>query len=163
MYPRRSSSAPRVSKRPERSLLARAIALLARREHSRLELARKLAPHAKTLAELELLLTDLQARKLLSEERFIEQLTRSKSARYGAARVRQELQSHELDSERISSAVAELKQTEYERAYALWQRKFGEPAVDQAERGRQLRFLLQRGFASAVAYRIVMGRESPEG
>ena len=60
-----------------RSLRARALACLARREHSRTELARKLAPHAVDADELNRLLDSLEADKLLSDARFAEVLARS--------------------------------------------------------------------------------------
>ncbi len=52
------------------SLRERALQLLARREHARTELARKLKPHAESVEQLAALLDDLVARKLLSDERY---------------------------------------------------------------------------------------------
>lgn len=57
----------------------RAIRMLARREHARAELARKLAPYAESAEEIEALLDDLTARRLLSDARYVE-------ARVGARR-----------------------------------------------------------------------------
>ncbi|HLT27498.1 MAG TPA: recombination regulator RecX, partial [Zeimonas sp.] len=45
--------------RPEPTLKARALRALARREHSRVELERKLAPHAESSEQLEALLDRL--------------------------------------------------------------------------------------------------------
>ncbi len=151
-----------VRPRRQRSLLARALAYLARREHSRAELARKLAPHAESRAELERLLADLEAKKLLSEHRFTEVLARSRGERYGAARVKQELRAHGIDDALVREAVRGLAATELQRARAVWQRRYGTPPADAAERARQMRFLAQRGFSSDVIRRVV-GRRGAGG
>lgn len=148
--------------RREKSLLARALGYLARREHSRLELSRKLAPHAASADELERLLDDLEANKLLSEVRFVDVLTRSRGARFGVARVRQELKSHGVDDDLLRGAVDQLKQTELARARALWQRRFGQPAADAAGRAKQMRFLAGRGFSSEVIRRVVAGADDDD-
>lgn len=155
---------PAQGRRPARSpkpksLRARALGYLARREHSRTELARKLAPHAAEPDELTRLLDALQADRLLSDERFVDSLARTRGERYGAAWVRQELRTHDVDEELVRSAVAELQKTEFARARAVWQRRFGEPAIDPADRARQMRFLAGRGFSEAVIRRVVRGLE----
>lgn len=145
--------------REERSLLARALSHLARREYSRAELSRKLAPYAASDAELQDLLADLESRRLLSDARFVDLLTRSRAGRFGVARVLQELKAHRLDDALIRSAVADLKTSEFTRAQALWQRRFGGPAADRAERLRQMRFLAGRGFAPEVIRKVVGGHD----
>lgn len=149
------------SRRPrrERSLLARALGHLARREHSRTELARKLAPHAAAPAQLEALLDELQARKLLSQARFVESLARARGDRFGAARVAQELRAHRIDGEVARATLAELRRTEFERARALWRRRYGAAAGDRAERLRQMRFLAGRGFSAEVIRKVVGGTD----
>jgi hypothetical protein len=74
-------------------LKARALRYLARREHSRDELARKLAPHAESPELLEALLRELESRKQLSNERFAEARASWLARKYGAARIRQDLKS----------------------------------------------------------------------
>ena len=145
--------------RRPRSLLARALALLARREHSRAELARKLGPHAASADELSVLLDDLQARRLLSDERFVEVLARSRSERFGAARIRQELRARGVSDDLARTAVAELRGTELQRARDLWLRRYGQPAGSPAERARQMRFLAARGFSGDVIRKVVGGAE----
>ncbi len=145
--------------RPQRSLLARALSYLARREHSRAQLRRKLAPFAESPLEVEALLDQLQQGKLLSEERFAESLARSRGERFGTARVAHELKRHGLDGELLRSTTTRLQQTELARARAVWSRKFGTPATTAAERARQIRFLMQRGFAADVVRRVVGGND----
>ena len=54
-------------------------------------------------------------------------------------------------------AVASLQSTELERARALWGKKFGEPATDPKERGKQMRFLATRGFSGDTVRRVLAG------
>jgi regulatory protein len=145
--------------RKEKSLLARALGYLARREHSRAELRRKLAPHAESSDRLERLLDDLEAKKLLSDRRFTEVMARSRAERFGAARVRQELKAHGISDPLVREAVGDLARTELQRAREVWRRKFDAPPADAAERARQMRFLAQRGFNAEVIRRVVGGRE----
>lgn len=143
----------------QRSLRARALAYLARREHSRTELARKLAPHAADADELNRLLDSLEADQLLSDARFVEVIARSRGERFGVARVRQELRAHHVSEELLRSTVGELQASEFARARAVWQRRFGTPAADAAERAKQMRFLAGRGFSESVVRRVVRGAE----
>ncbi len=145
--------------RKERSLLARALTYLARREHSRAELRRKLAPHAESAGELDRLLDDLEAKKLLSDRRFTEAMARTRGERYGAARVRQELRARGVGDPLVREAVGALERTELQRAREIWRKKFGARAAEAAGRARQMRFLAQRGFSAEVIRRVVGGRD----
>lgn len=149
---------PRQS-RPDKSLRERALAHLARREHSRLQLRRRLAPFAESTEEIERLLDQLQAENLLSDQRFADVIARARGPRFGALRLAQELKQHGVGAETQGPILAQLKQTERARARALWQRKFGRLAADSAERSRQTRFLMQRGFPADLVRRIVEGRD----
>lgn len=139
--------------RPPLSLKGRALAALARRDYSRIELRRKLAPHAESEDQLDALLDELEAQRWLSNDRFAEQLVTRRSARFGMQRIRQELAQHKLDPELVSPLLDDLKRTERQRALEVWQRKFGELPADAAERARHQRFLMQRGFSGdAIAW-----------
>lgn len=137
------------------SLKGRALRYLAAREHSRAELARKLAPHEEEPGQVDAALDELEAKGLLSQDRFVESMLHRKAARFGAARLRQELQRHQLDPDAVAGAVSRLQATEYERALAVWQRKFGEVATEPGEQARQMRFLAGRGFSPEVIRRVV--------
>ena len=145
--------------RREKSLLARALGYLARREHSRAELRRKLVAHAESAGQLDGLLDDLEGKKLLSDRRFTEVMARSRGARFGAARVKQELRARGVADALVREAVGDLSQTELQRARQVWRRKFDAPPADAAERARQMRFLAQRGFSAEVIRRVVRGGE----
>ncbi|WP_026075955.1 recombination regulator RecX [Noviherbaspirillum massiliense] len=132
------------------SLKARALNYLAQREHSRQELARKLARHAREDDDIDALLDSLEAAKLLSEPRFAESLVHRRAARYGNHRILSELQSHGIGGEALDAIEAGLKQDETVRAREIWRKKFGSLPEDAKERARQARFLLQRGFSPAT-------------
>jgi regulatory protein len=133
--------------RPQLSLKARALRYLAAREHSRLELGRKLARYAQENDDVEALLDTLEAGKFLSQERFSESLVHRRAARFGNNRILSELQSHGIKGEALTDIQAGLVEDEAARAKAVWARKFGQAPVDAAERAKQMRFLQQRGFS----------------
>ena len=153
--------------RPPLSLKARALQWLAQREYSRIELRRKLlraarqrdaedAAAADPQPEVDALLDWLVAERHLSEARFVESRVHARAARFGQRRIAQELRQHGtvLDAE----AADRLRASEFERARAVWARKFaGMPAADAAGRARQMRFLAGRGFAAEVIRRVVRG------
>jgi regulatory protein len=125
-------------------LKARALRHLARREHSRAELARKLSPHAESQEILEGVLGELERGKLLSNHRFAEMRAHILSRKYGVARIRQDLKSKGVPDDIVAgvSAAGEL-----ERAQAILKKKYREPATTREERARRARFLQGRGFS----------------
>lgn len=147
------------AKRGPRSLMQRALAALARREYSRAELQRRLQRYVGEDGgeELARVLDELQGKGLLSDARFAAMLARTRGERFGAARIRQELREHELSEDLLRPTLAALAATEEQRARAVWQKKFGRPPADDAERVRQLRFLARRGFATDVILRVIEG------
>jgi len=141
--------------RPPRSLEARAIGLLARREYSRAELRARLAHHAPDAQALEATLDQLAEKKLLSDERFVGSLVRRRAGRFGLARIRHELQAHHLSPEQLEPALGALKASEFDRALQVWQKRFGQAPATLEDRARQMRFLAGRGFAADVIHRVV--------
>jgi regulatory protein len=141
------------------SLKGRALRLLSQREHSRLELERKLKPFEETPGELAEVLDFLQAKDFINEQRVVESVVNNRSRKVGATRVRQELQAKGLTAEAIAEAVQEMRGTELARAREVWRKKFGEPPADQAARLKHLRFLVSRGFAPEVVRKVVSGSE----
>jgi regulatory protein len=140
------------------TLRARALRLLARREHARAELARKLSPHAESSVALEALLDDLSARRLLSDERYVEMRLNARGARFGNARLAYELRAQGVSEELAASALA-ASDDELTRARQVWQRKYGDQsgALDATERARQTRFLMSRGFSGETIRRMIRG------
>lgn len=138
------STFPSGSEKPRNALRARALRHLARREHSREELARKLAPHAESSEILEGLLDELEGRELLSNHRFAEVRALVLSRKYGAARIRQDLKAKGVPDD-IVARVSEAG--DLERARAILGRKYRKPAATREEHARRARFLQSRGFS----------------
>lgn len=142
------------------SLTGRAMRLLARREHSRAELARKLAPHG-TDEEVGAALDRLSELGLLSDHRFAEAWLRSKSARFGLPRLRRDLVQRGVDPDTIDDALeGEPLESEFDRAFQVWRTRFGTTASDQREWARQARFLQGRGFSTDIIRKVL--REAPD-
>lgn len=142
---------------PQLSLKGRALRFLSMREHSRIELGRKLARYAEEGDDVEALLDFLEKNNWLSQERFAESLINRRAARFGNSRVMAELQSHGVRGEALDDIKASLADSEIARALDVWQRKFGTVAADAAERAKQMRFLLQRGFSQRAARAAMQG------
>ena len=141
------------------SLKARALRYLSIREHSRLELGRKLARYAEEGEDVEALLDFLERNKWLSQERFSESLVHRRAARFGNSRIMAELQSHGIQGEALQEVKAGLNDSEAARAVEVWQRKFGTVAADTVERSKQMRFLMQRGFSQRAIRAAMQGRD----
>jgi regulatory protein len=154
------------------SIKGRALRYLAQREHSRVELERKLARFAaedgptdaaedgnavSATERVSLALDDLAAKGLISEARVAESVLASQGRRFGTRRLKQTLQAKGLDAELVSTTLQEARATELGRAHEVWQRKFGSPATDAAGRAKQVRFLVARGFDGDVIRRVVAG------
>ncbi|HWU99503.1 MAG TPA: recombination regulator RecX [Oxalicibacterium sp.] len=130
------------------SLKARALRYLSAREHSRMELARKLSRYAQEGDNVDTLLDALEAAKLLSQERFSESLVNRRSARFGNSRILSELKSHGIDADALTDIKLGLEQDESARAREVWLRKFGTVPDNANDRAKQMRFLMQRGFSN---------------
>ena len=137
-------------------LRARALRLLARREHTRQELESKLSPHAGNTEDLQNLISGLKQKNQLSEERFAEERARSLSRKYGAARIRQDLRAKGVAEElvaRFSSSEDELQ-----RARTILERKYRTPADTREEKAKRMRFLQSRGFSSEIIFKLLSAR-----
>ena len=140
------------------SLQGRALKLLARREHTRAELARKLAPHADDPAQIEALLDDFEKRGWLSERRVVEQRVHTLRKRYGARRIGRDLLQKGVSGETVAAALPGLKRGELDAAREVWRRKFGGRLPrGAAERAHQARFLQGRGFDFDVILKVIKG------
>lgn len=145
------------------SLKARALRLLAMREHSRAELERKLSRVRKTgeqppdAAVLGALLDELQSLGLLDEQRFVESLVRRRQAKYGSQRIAQELRTHGLGPDAMASLVAQ-QPDELARALQILRKRHPDAPLSAQDRARQQRFLHARGFSSDVVRQALKQR-----
>jgi regulatory protein len=146
---------------PGLSLKARAVGLLSRREHSRFELERKLAPFAESAEELSLVLDELSKNGWQSDARYTQSWVHRKASLHGAARIGQDLRQRGVSATEVARVQEKLKLTDLARARGVWQKKFANlpQSGDVAEYARQGRFLLSRGFSSDVIRTVLGGWE----
>lgn len=131
-------------------LQRRALRLLARREHTRAELARKLAPDSNSNPALDAVLESLQARGQLSEERYAEGRARQLERKFGSLKIRRELVAKGVAAETAARLAADLRKSDLERARSILRRKYRSAAASPRERARRMRFLHARGFSEEV-------------
>lgn len=136
-----------------------AMDLLARREHGRVELARKLRQRGASDEMIDSALDRLADEGLLSEDRYLESFVASRGrAGYGPLRIREELSQRGLLRPAIEQALAESGIDWNEQLRELWLRKFaGELPVDMREKAKQGRFLAYRGFTQEQIGRLLRG------
>lgn len=163
LWSRRSdpgTTAERQRNKPSRSLTSRAVALLARRDHSRAELIRKLARHVGDKAdptELVRVLDELGRNGLLSDERFAAAVLRNRAQRFGDARIRHDLRRFGVADETSAAALATLAGSEVARAQQVWSKRFTALPTSATERAKQARFLQSRGFSLDSIFRALRG------
>lgn len=145
--------------RPEPSLRARALRYLARREHSREELRRKLMAHAAEGEDVEPLLDDLVQRGWLSDARFAEQSIRSRSRRFGPLKLAQQLRAKGIDEETIARGFRRAAEEGASSVEGVWRTRFHAAPADERERARQARFLQGRGFPLEDVMRFLRSTE----
>ena len=171
----------------EVNLLAKAVAILSRRECSEKELRQRLQRYTDDMGAINAVVSRLQRENWQSDERFVESFVQSREQRWGNQKIFHALSQHDLDSEQLSELKEELKDSEYQRAREVWIRRFGDKYgvslygtetsgddeflseteqqsfEEQAkEKAKQLRFLASRGFSADVVYKVVNSRGAPE-
>lgn len=175
--------------KPRLSLKARALQLLAQREHSRVELRRKLLAHAgqheaivaaaavppAAAADVAPPLTRRRPPSPAAQadvEELLDWLVANRylnEARFVEARVRNRAArqgnlriTQELARHGIRLGAEEqqaLKDSEFARARQVWARKFDGPPADAAARAKHARFLAGRGFSPDVIRRLLRGED----
>lgn len=135
-----------------------AMDLLARREHGRVELGRKLRLRGASVELIDPALDRLAEEGLLSDARYLESYVRMRAnAGYGPLRIREELAQRGLAREAIELALRDSGFDWSVQLYDAWQRKFGELPADQREKARQGRFLSYRGYPLEMIGRLLRG------
>lgn len=137
-----------------------AMDLLARREHGRAELTRKLRQRGASPEMIEHELDRLADEGLLSETRYLESYISSRArSGYGPSRIREELTQRGLPRGDVEQALRDADIDWQVQLVDLWQRKFsGQLPSDPRERARQTRFLVYRGFSMERVGRLLSGR-----
>jgi regulatory protein len=137
-----------------------AMDLLARREHGRVELTRKLRQRGALPEMIDTALDRLTEEGLLSESRYLESFVsyRARSG-YGPLRIREELSQRGLQRTDIELALRESGINWQEKLEDTWRRKFsGHLPIDARERAKQGRFLSYRGYSMEMISRLFSGR-----
>lgn len=148
--------------RPEQAadagvIRAAALELLARREHGRRELARKLAARGfQGRAVVDAVLAALEAEGLLSDRRFTEQFVLSRVERgAGPLKIHAELRERGVEETLIARSIEALADEWQRLMRTVREKKFGRAIpADYRERCRQMRFLQQRGFSAEQIGRV---------
>lgn len=133
-----------------------ALGLLARREHSRTELKRKLLQRGFEQSAIQQVLDQLTNQGWLSDTRYVEvQLRRRAQAGYGPLRIREELQQQGITKAEVEQALKAAAYDWFASLQQVWQSKFaGQLPTTDSERARQMRFLTYRGFAVSDVLRL---------
>ncbi len=134
--------------------------LLARREHGRVELTRKLRQRGALPEMIDAALDRLTEEGLLSESRYLESFVsyRARSG-HGPLRIREELSQRGLQRADIELAIRESGINWQEQLEDAWRRKFsGHLPIDARERAKQGRFLSYRGYSMEMISRLFSGR-----
>ena len=141
-------SAPSRRRRPEISPTQRALGLLTRREHSRVELTRKLTSRGVEREDAQAVVDNLAKAGWQDDMRFAELLVRSRAnTGFGPVRIRAELATHALSAEIIATAMEGFEHDWSGNASDLLRRRH--PAALSGDRVAQRKaadFLLRRGF-----------------
>jgi len=130
------------------SLTARAVNLLARREHSQTELRTKLLKAEFDINEINDVLDKLAAKDIQSDTRFAENYIRYRAQRgYGSQKINLELKERGVDKQTIVNAIEEAEIDWFDLAISARRKRFGEQVPDNIkDRAKQQRFLQYRGF-----------------
>ncbi|HEY9146432.1 MAG TPA: recombination regulator RecX [Thiobacillus sp.] len=143
------------------SLHERALAYLARREHSRFELTRKLEAAGFAIEEIAPALDEFETKGWLSDRRFAESWIADHFARNGSIKLAYDLRQRGVNNHVIEAVLNDESGSEFERAREVWKKKFGTPPENATDKARQMRFLQSRGFTSeAIRYAISDGKAS---
>ncbi len=135
----------------------RAIGLLARREHSRFELARKLEQKGFEPSDIQPILSELQKENLLSDERYTEAFIHSKINRgQGPLKIRNELTQNGVDEALVERLLSTYEVDWVEQATAARSKRFqGEVPLNYEDKARQARFLSSRGFSTEIIWKVL--------
>jgi regulatory protein len=156
------NGAPRKSARPPKSLKARAIALLSRRDYARTELRAKLVgerAHDDSTGiaadDVDAVLDELAVLGYLSDARFAQGMVRQKSGGYSKRAIGASLKARGVDDAAATEALAGVEIDDLDAMVALWRRRFGAPPGSDREKARQVRFLSSRGFSLSAIFKLL--------
>jgi regulatory protein len=155
---------------PPRSLKARAIALLSRRDYPRAELRAKLLGERAygesadgDVVDVDAVLDELAALGYLSDARFAQGMVRQKSGAYSKRAIGAGLKARGVDGAAATDALAGVEIDDLDAMVALWRRRFGAPPGNDKEKARQVRFLQSRGFSLSAIFKLLRNPPDESG
>ena len=134
-----------------------AIRLVARREHTRLELTKKLIVRGFERGDVDTLLNDFEEKGWLDERRYIDIFLRAKRCRYGSLKLIRELEVRGISRDLIEEVRPGIQSGELDAAQGVWQKRFGVQPKNSTELAKQIRFMQSRGFEQEVIKSVVNG------
>lgn len=143
--------------KPERFIRNTALNLLSRREHTRLELSRKLKAKKFSSGEIDELLSLLKSEGLQSDARYTENYVYSRRKRgFGPMKIKLELQERGISTNLINAHVDAGSQAWLDTARREYVKKFGDQTTESLrEKTKRVRFLQSRGFTSDIIQKIL--------
>ena len=132
-----------------KSLRQRALEYLGKREYSYAELGQKLKAYLEKDQDFEVITTildDFKTRGWLSDARFTEQIVHARQAKFGVAKIANELREKGVADDLVRDAIEKVKENELENAKDIWRKKFKASPASREEWAKQARFLQSRGF-----------------
>ncbi|MBS0319192.1 MAG: regulatory protein RecX [Proteobacteria bacterium] len=133
--------------------------MLARREYPAAELRARLVARGAPAAEVDAELQVLQADGYLSDARYAAMRVAGMAGRYARRAIAHRLREDGVGDDARATMEATLAAVDDAAdARALLLRRFPEPAGDDREKARQVRFLQSRGYALALVLRILRER-----
>ena len=137
-----------VSMTMSRSITEVAMGLLARREHSELELNRKLQQKGFDEESTGQIIETLRSNNLLSNERFAETYINMRKQRgFGPLRIAQELKERGVSPDLFDSVLAAMEHEWRAIMRQQYAKKYGDrPAHEYGEQAKRMRFLQGRGY-----------------
>jgi len=141
----------------EREIRQAALKYLALREHSTLELKRKLLSKLYDDLLIQNVLTVLDSQGLLSDERFTEHYTRHrKNNGFGSLHIQAELRERGVSETLINKYVDANDESWLKLVKDVHKKRFGDPLPDDfQEKAKQARFLQSRGFTSDQIWQLM--------
>ena len=140
---------------------ARALTILARREHGIQELCNKLIRKGCPDSVVQDVVAGLATERLVSDRRFTEDLVRVRRNRgYGPVRIEQELRAKRVAPDVIEHWCESAGEDWIELLREVRRKKYGaRPPRTLAERAKQARFLHSRGFTHEQIHRVLSMNE----
>jgi regulatory protein len=141
--------------RPPKSLKARAVAALARREYSRTELRGKLVAAGAAPDETDAVLDELAAQGYLSDARYAQAAVSRRAGTHSRRAIAESLKAKGVATDVAGAALAATDVDDRDVMVALWRRRFGVAPANERDKARQVRFLQSRGFALSAILRLL--------